>query len=81
MPEIKEYLEKSAWSKRLAFARQPKVGFIKPNQITSVIDETGKLKGSQDITPMALANIAIDLAGDPSLVEGVFDRIVDGLRT
>ncbi|MEI6498383.1 MAG: cell division FtsA domain-containing protein [bacterium] len=81
LPEIKEYLEKSAWSKRLAFARQPKVGFIKPNQITSVIDETGKLKGSQDITPMALANIAIDLAGDPSLVEGVFDRIVDGLRT
>ena len=80
LPEIKEYLEKKSWSKRLAFARQPKVDFIKPNQITSVIDETKKLVGSQDVTPMALANIAIDLAGDPGVVEGVFDKIVDGLR-
>jgi cell division protein FtsA len=81
LPDIKEYLEKKSWIKRLPFARQPKVDFIKPTSITNVLDETKKLVGSQDITPMALANLAIDLAGDPTVVEGVLDKIVDGLRS
>ncbi len=81
LPEIKEYLEKKSWTKHLAFARQPKVDFIRPNMVSSVKDETGKLLGSQDITPMGLANIAIDLAGDPGVIEGVLDKIVDGLRS
>jgi len=81
LPEIKEYLEKKTWIRRLAFARPPRVDFIKPKEVSSIEDETKKLVGSQDITPMALANIAIDLAGDPTVVEGVFDKIVDGLRS
>jgi len=80
LPEIQEYLEKKAWIKRLPFAKQPKVDFIKPNQIASVKDETGKLVGSQDITPMALANLAIDLAGDDNLAGGIMDKITSGLR-
>jgi cell division protein FtsA len=80
LPEIKDYLEKRSWTKNLPFAKQPKVDFIKPKQVTSIIDETGKLKGSQDITPMALANLAIDLAGSEGVVDGVLDRIVEGLR-
>ena len=80
MPEIKEYLEKRTWVKNLPFSKQPKVDFIKPKQVTSIVDETGKLVGSQDITPMALANLAIDLAGEEGIVDGVLDRIVEGLR-
>lgn len=80
LPDIAEYLEKKAWVKRLPFAKQPKIDFIKPVQITSVKDETGKLVGSQDITPMALANLAIDLAGDEGVVDGLMDKISEGLR-
>jgi len=81
LPEITEYLEKKAWAKKLPFARQPKVDFIKPKQITSIHDSTGKLVGSQDITPMGLANLIIDLAGDEGVVGGLLDRLVDGMRT
>ena len=81
LPEIKEHLEKRTWIKHLPFARQPKVEFIRPSQVTTVKDEKGKLVNSQDITPMALANLAIDLAGEPNVVEGVLDKIVDGLRS
>jgi cell division protein FtsA len=80
LPEIKEYLEKRTWVKNLPFSKQPKVDFIKPKQVTTVVDETGKLVGSQDITPMGLANLAIDLAGEEGVVDGVLDRIVEGLR-
>lgn len=80
LPEITEYLLKRSWVKDLPFSKQPKVDFIKPSQITSVVDETGKLVGSQDITPMALANLAIDFAGEESIVDSVLDKIVEGLR-
>lgn len=81
LPDIKDYLETKAWAKRLPFSKHPKVDFIKPNQITSVVDETNKLVGSQDVTPMALANLAIDLVGEPTVVEGILDKIVDGIRS
>ena len=81
LPEIKLSLETKSWTKRLPFAKQPKIDFIKTNQINTVVDETKKLNGSQDVTPMALANLAIDLAGDPTVVENILDKIVDGIRS
>jgi len=81
LPEIKEYLEKKAWVKRLPFARQPKVDFIKPGQVLNVKDETEKLVGAQDITPMAMANLAIDFVGEEKLVDGILDRVIEGIRS
>lgn len=80
LPEIKEYLETRDWVQRLPFARQPKVEFIKPADVTNVTDETGKLIGAQDITPMALANLGIDLAGESGVVEGILDKIVGSIK-
>ena len=80
LPEIKEYLSRQNWLVNLPFARPPKVDFIKPDQVTSVRDETGKLKGAQDITPMSLANLGIDLTGEEKVVDGVVERILSGLR-
>lgn len=80
LPEISDYLAKKNWIKRLPFAKQPKVEFIKPSQITNVIDETGKMVGSQDITPMAMANLAIDLAGEEKLMDSILDKVVEGIR-
>lgn len=81
LPEIERYLNKKDWAKRLPFARQPKVEFIKTGQVTNVKDETEKLKGSQDITPMALANLAIDLAGEEKMLDSILDKVVDGIRS
>lgn len=81
LPEISDYLAKKNWVKRLPFAKQPKVEFIKPSQITNVIDETGKMVGSQDITPMAMANLAIDLAGEEKLLDSILDKVVEGIRS
>jgi cell division protein FtsA len=81
LPQIKEYLEKKAWAKRLPFAKQPKVDFIKPGQVLNVKDETEKLVGAQDITPMAMANLAIDFVGEEKLVDGILDRVIEGIRS
>ena len=81
LPEIVKSLDRKEWVKRLPFARQPKVDFIKPSQVANVKDETGKLTGSQDITPMAMANLAIDLAGEEKILDSILDKVVDGIRS
>jgi len=80
LPEIKDYLEKREWSKRLPFAKHPKIDFVSPEHVSTVVDEVGKLSGAQDITPMGLANLAIDLAGEEGVVGSIMDKITDGLR-
>ncbi len=81
LPDIKKYLEKDEWIKRLPFARKPKIDSIAPKEVSLIRDETNKLVDAQDITPMALANLALGLAGEPTVVEGILDKVADGLKS
>lgn len=78
--DIKKVLETSDWVDDLPFAKKPKVSFIRPRDVVSVLDETESLDDPQDITPMALANMAIDLAGTPTVISGTIDKVVDSLK-
>lgn len=80
LPDIKKFLEGKEWIKRLPFAKPPKVDHIDPKDVNNVVDETKKLSGAQDVTPMGLANLAIDLAGDPDVVDGIMDKIIGSLK-
>ena len=53
-------------------------GWIK--DVVNVTDSTGKLTKIQDVTPMALANLAIELVGDERVTEGLLNSLVRSLR-
>jgi cell division protein FtsA len=76
LPEIKETLESPDWYKSLPFSSQPRVKFLNPKDISSLEDETGKLKDATDIPAMALANIALELAGDEQVLLGLLKKVV-----
>lgn len=80
LPDITKVLEDSDWISDLPFAKKPKVSFIRPKDVVNVVDETESLDDPQDITPMALANMAIDLAGTPSVISGAVDKMIDSLK-
>lgn len=80
LPEIQEILEKADWSPNLPFARKPTVHFIRPQDVENIIDQTGELKNPWDITPMSLANLAIDLVGEEAVMDSILNRIVVSLR-
>ena len=80
LPDIADALTGSSWYKGLPFARKPSVHFLKPQEVGLVHDTTGQLQTVQDITPMALANLAIDLVGPVAPVEGVMGRILGSIR-
>ncbi len=80
LPDISDILKESDWYERLPFARKPLVQFIKPTDVVSIKDETDSLSNPQDITPMALANLAIDLAGEEPIVTSTLRKVVESLK-
>lgn len=81
MPDIKKVLEEAEWGRSIAFAKKPNVSFLKPNSISTVDDKTGELRDISDVTPMALANLALDLIGEEKVVDAMMSRIIMALRS
>lgn len=81
LPDIVEVLKEKKWGKDLPFARKPSIQFIQPRDVTNVVDKTGELKEPRDVTPMALANLAIDLVGEENVVDGILSSVVGSLRS
>ncbi len=80
LPDIAKVLENAKWNPRLPFAHQPAVHFIKGKDVENIVDQTGNLNNLWDITPMSLANMAIDLVGEEAVIDNVLNTIVGGLK-
>ena len=76
LPEIKEVLESREWTQQLPFARKPQITFMQPKMITNMTDETKKLKDMQDVTPLALANIALEYAQEEQVLGKLLKKVV-----
>ena len=79
LPDIKNLLADAKWGANLPFGRQPSVKYLKPENVTNVLDETKTLGKPQDITPMALANLAIDLVGRANPGDTVVNKIISSI--
>jgi cell division protein FtsA len=76
LPEIKKALENGDWHKNLPFARKPKISFIKPDMVSNMIDKTGEIKDQQDITPMGLASLVVDMDVEDEVMPGILQKAV-----
>lgn len=75
LPEVKHALTNGSWYKSLAFARKPSIDFVAPADVNRVIDKTDTLNSPQDITPMGLANLGLDIVGSQSAGENILQRL------
>ncbi len=73
---IKKVLLSEKWRKNLPFAKSIEISFLQPKDVVSIIDETNELKDPQDITPMGLANLALDLVGEEKMMSEILRRAV-----
>jgi cell division protein FtsA len=80
LPEVTQALKSESWYKRLPFASKPIVSHISPDQVSRVVDKTGKLTSYADITPMGLANIGLDVINTGSLSESVLSKLSKTLQ-
>lgn len=81
LPDIEEVLKDAKWGRNVPFAKKPTIGFLKPKNVSSIIDDTGELQNIDDVTPMALANLAVDMVGEEKLMDGILSRILGTVRS
>lgn len=63
-------------AKELQFSKRPSVGFIQPHDVIKIIDKTGKLNSPQDITPMGLASLILELCSQKDKLTDMINKAV-----
>jgi len=76
LPEIKDTLNTRKWYKKLPFGRTPQAAYLAPKNLRNIIDETKKIKEREDIIPLSLVNIGIELAGEETVVQKVLRKVI-----
>ncbi|MFZ5982176.1 MAG: cell division FtsA domain-containing protein, partial [Patescibacteria group bacterium] len=76
LPGIKKVLETERWTKNLPITKSPQVSFLQPKDVVNIFDETGELRDPQDVTPMGLANLVLDIVGEEKMMSGILRRAV-----
>lgn len=80
LPGIKRALSTPEWLQDLPFTKTPNINFLQPKDITRIIDSTGELKNPQDVTPMGLANLTLDLEGEEKVLAGLLKKAVYNMQ-
>ena len=52
------------------------MSFLQPKDVVNIEDTTGLLRDPQDITPMGLANLALELVGEEKVLSSMLRRAV-----
>lgn len=81
LPPIYKVLNSEEWIQNFSFAKKPEIYYIKPEDIINIKDDTKKLSSVQDITPMALASTAIELAGEDDILKGILKKVITMMQT
>ncbi len=74
LPEIGNVLLSQEWVKKLPFTKAPQVNFLQPKDVINIFDQTGELDNPQDVTPMALANLVVDMSTKEKTISQVLHR-------
>jgi cell division protein FtsA len=80
LPQIGAALRDPTLTRHLSFARPPQVDAIKVSQVAKVSDATGLLIDEQDITPMALANQALQMTAPESPLDSALRRVLRAMK-
>ena len=80
MPGIKKALDSPKWIERLPFTvKTLDVNFLQPKDVARMKDETGELVNPQDVTPLALANLVLDMASEERVMAGILRRAMQNI--
>lgn len=80
LPGIRKILMSSEWTKNLPFSKTPDVNFLQPRDVVKIIDNVGELKNPQDVTPMGLANLMLDITSEEKVMAGILRRVVQSIQ-
>lgn len=74
LPEIGNALLSQEWAKKLPFTKAPRVNFLQPKDVINIVDQTGNLDNPQDVTPMGLANLIVEMSTKEKAISQILQR-------
>ncbi len=74
LPGIKKALLTQEWVDELSFVQQPKVVFLQPKDAIHIVDKTGELTSTQDVTPIGLASLILELVNEEKVLATILKR-------
>lgn len=80
LPGIKKALMTRGWIQELPFSKAPEVNYLQPRDVVRLIDNTGLLKNPQDVTPMGLANLALEISSEEKVMAGILRRVMNKMQ-
>jgi cell division protein FtsA len=80
LPETAEALRREKFWKRLPFSRPPEVTVMQPGMVESIEDATRLLVDQQDVTPLGLANQAIELQAEQDPLDAALRKVLRAMR-
>lgn len=80
LPDIKKILLTSEWVRSLPFSKTPSVNYLQPRDVVRIVDQTNELKNPQDVTPMGLANLVMDVTGEEKVMAGILRRVLQTMQ-
>ncbi|HFC36068.1 MAG TPA: hypothetical protein ENJ49_00120 [Candidatus Moranbacteria bacterium] len=80
LPGIKDALATDDWLSNLSFVQQPQVFFLQPKDAANVMDKTGELNSTQDVTPMGLASLILDLVNEEKVLATILKRAMSNVE-
>ena len=80
LPETAAALRTEAFWRRLPFSRPPEVSVMSPEMVESLDDATDLLVDQQDVTPLGLANQAIELQAEQDPLDAALRRVLRAMR-
>ena len=80
LPGIRRILSSPEWIESLSFSRPPAISFLQPSDVARIDDSTNELQTPQDVTPMGLANLAIEIAGEEKVMASILRRVLQGMK-
>lgn len=80
LPGLKKALMTPGWTQNLPFSKTPSINYLQPRDVARISDSTGLLKNPQDVTPMGLANLAMDVASEEKVMAGILRRVMQKMQ-
>lgn len=74
LPEMFEALNSEEWKRSLFFPSHVEIKYLMPQDVSLIEDETKELFSSQDVTPLALANLMIELFSEEKTLSNILRR-------
>ncbi|MFC1645222.1 cell division FtsA domain-containing protein [Patescibacteria group bacterium] len=80
LPGVQRALSSSKWIEKLSFTKSPSVHFLKPSDIVGISDQTDELMSFQDVTPVGLAKLGLDLIDNEKVLDVILRRAMNSVE-